>query len=161
MEQTVKDPNGSDRRGYVVVGLAFLGTAAFFLITDPALLTVAMVVIFGGFLIIGMGLLGRPYVSLDRNGVACRLLFRKKYFRWDELAKVGIRNTKMSRVPMEYLFAIVIVFPGKGGWKRDIFCSVVVPNRPEIRKLIAESYGPLDFDDTKNLNDWEKRYFGF
>ena len=159
MEQTVKDPNGSDRRGCIGVGLAVLGMAVILLIADSALFLTAMVAIFGGLLIIGMGLLGRPYVVLDRNGLTCRRLFRKKHFRWDEVAKAGIRKAKAYKVPVEYLFPVVIMLPGKPG--RKLLCSVVVPNRPEIRKLIAENRGPLDFDDTNNLNEWEKRYYGF
>ena len=76
--------------------------------------------------------------------------------------QVGIRNTKATKVPVEYLFVLVIVIPGpyRHPLLRDAFQSLLVPNQPEIRKFVAAHYGPLDFDDTDTLNNWEKRYYG-
>ena len=160
MEQTVRDPNGGERRACIGAGVVFEAMALILWIADSALLTVSVVIAFGGMVIIGMGLLGRPYVVLDRNGVSYRPFIRKLFFRWDEVTRVGIRNMKGTRISKEYMFAVVIALPGKQKWQQCLFPSVVVPNCPEIKELIEKSYGQLDFDEEKELNDWEKRYYG-
>ena len=79
------------------------------------------------------------------------------------MTRVGIRNTKASKVPVEYLFPVVIVLPGpfKQPLLQDLFQSLLIPSLPEIRKFITVHYGPLNFDDTDGLNSWEKQYYGF
>ena len=163
MEQIIKDPNRSDRWGYVIVGVVICALAITLTLLDTAMLPVTCIAVVTSLMVSGMGMLGRPYVVLDRKGVTYRLLFRKKFFQWDEVVQVGIRNTKSTRVPVEYLFPFVIVLPGPFRYSllRDLFQSLLVPNRPEIRKFVAENYGPLDFDDTNGLNNWEKQYYGF
>lgn len=166
MEQTIVDPNRSDRWSYFGMGGFVCALALVMPFTNPTFPWVALAALFGGLLIISIGVFSRPYVVLERDGVTYRRLFRKKFFRWNEVAQVGIRNTGATKVPVEYLFPIVIVFPGSKRWYRyrfvrDLFYSALIPSRPEIRKFIAVHYGPLDFDDTNSLNGWEKQYYGF
>ena len=163
MEQTINDPNRSDRWSYFGMG-GFICTLSLVLpFTNPALPGVGFAALFGGLFIISIGVFSRPYVVLDRSGITYRLLFRKKFCRWAEVAQAGIRNTKATKVPVEYLFPIVIMLPGpfKHPLLRDLFQSLLIPNRPEIRQFVTVHYGPLDFDDTNTLNNWEKRYYHF
>ena len=163
MKQKIVDPNGSDRRTYIIFGMFICGLSVILPTTNPALPGVAIVAVVGGVCIAGIGILSRPYVVLDRNGVTYRWLFRKRFYRWDEVDQVGIRNTKATKVPLEYLFAIVIVFPNGAKYPllRKPFHAVLVPNRKEIRELVAVRYGHLDFDDTDSLNNWERSYYSF
>ena len=163
MEQIIKDPNRSDRWSYFGMGGVVCALSLVLPFTNPALPAVGFAALFGGLFIISIGVFSRPYVVLDQSGVIYRLLFRKKFYRWGEVAQVGIRNTKATKVPVEYLFPIVIVLPGpfKHLLMRGLFQSLLIPNQPEIRKFVTIHYGPLDFDDTNSLNDWEKRYYGF
>ena len=166
MEQVIQDPNRSDRWSYIGVGVFLCGLSLILSFTNPGFPTVSIVAVPGGLLTICLGLLSRPYVVMDGRGVTHRFLFRKAFHSWDEILQVGIRNTKATKVPFEYLFPVVIVFPVKQKWQncrliQDIFYSVLMPNRPEIRKFIAAYYGALDFDDTDSLNDWQKRVYGF
>ena len=163
MKQAITDPNRSDRWAYFAVG-GFIGALSLILpFTNPALPVVGLAALLGGLFIAGIGVLTRPYVVLDQKGITYRLPFRKNFCRWDEVAQVGIRNTKATKVPVEYLFPIVIVLPGlfKHVWLRDLFRTLLVPNRPEIQKYIGAYYGSLDFDDTDSLNNWQKQYYGF
>lgn len=163
MEKVIHDPNRSDRWGYLLVGLFVCGLAAVVRISGPVYLAVALLAAFAGLLMIGIGLLSRPYVVLASNGITRRVFFRKKFYRWDELEQVGIRNTKATRVPVEYLFPIVLVLPSKrkNPLMGDLFHSLVVPNRKEIREFVIACYGTLDFNDIDKLNDWERRYYQF
>lgn len=163
MEKVIHDPNRSDRRGYLFVGLFVCGLAAILFITDPENLAVAMLSVFAGLLMISIGFLCRPYVVLASNGITRSLFLRKRFYRWDELEQVGIRNTKATRVPVEYLFPIVFFIPAKtkNPLMRDLFYSVSVPNRKEIREFVIACYGAFDFNDIDKLNDWERRYYQF
>ena len=163
MEHTINDPNRSDRLGYLLVGVVMCCMSVTLTLVDSSMLPVTCIAAATSLLVCGMGRLGRPYAVLDQKGITYRLLVREKFCRWDEVMKVGIRNTKATKVPMEYLFAIVIVLPGpfKHAWMRDLFQSLVLPNRPEIRAFLDACYGPLDFDDADSLSDWQKRCYGF
>ena len=163
MKRTLVDPNRSDRWTYFGMGGFVCALSLVLPFTNPTFPWVGLAALFGGLFIIGIGVLTRPYVVLDRSGVTYRFLLRKKFYRWDEVARVGIRNTKATKVPVEYLFALVIVFPGSPRYPLlwETFHSVLVPGHPEIRKFVEECYGPLDFNDINGLNDWQKRYFRF
>ena len=163
MEQIINDPNRSDRRAFVIVGIVLSALAIVQTLVDDSMLPVTCVELVACVLMSIFGMMGRPYVVLDSNGVTYRLPFRKKFCPWNEIGQVGIRNTKATRVPVEYLFSIVIVLPGasKHKWMRDLLQTLVIPNRPEIRRFLDACHGPLDFDDTGALNDWQKKYYGF
>ena len=165
MKQTIIDPNGSDRRGLVGIGIAFMFIGLIFLVIDVIMLMVAIVVFGSGLVIIGMGLFGRPYVMLDASGVTYRIIFRKKTCSWNDVVQIGIRNIKEYRCPVEYLFPVIIQIPNRSKWPipllRDMFSSILLPNRQEIRRFIEENYGSLDFNEINDLNDWEKCYYGF
>ena len=162
MEQAIVDPNRSDRWSYFGMG-GFLGVLSLILpFTNPAFPAVGVFALLGGLFMVVIGVFSRPYVVLDPKGVTYRRLLRKKFYPWNEIVQVGIRNTKATKGPVEYLFVLVIVIPGpyRHPLLRDAFQSLLVPNQPEIRKFVAAHYGPLDFDDTDTLNNWEKRYYG-
>lgn len=164
MEQTINDPNRSERVAYLVIGVVLSCMAVALTLIDRSMLPVTCIAVAASLMVCGVGgQLGRPYVVLDRNGVICRFFLRKKTYQWDKVVQVGIRNTKATRVPVEYLFPLVVVIPGpfRHPLLRELFQSLVIPNRPEIREFIATHYGALDFDDTNALNNWEKQYYGF
>ena len=163
MELVIKDPNRSYRRGAMVVAVVLCGLAITQTLIDVSMLPVTCAEIAACLLVCMMGVFGRPYAVLDRNGVTYRLPFRKKFCRWDEVARVGIRNTKATKVPVEYLFPIVIILPGpfKRPLMQELFQTLLIPNQSKIREFVATHYGALDFDDTDGLNNWEKQYYGF
>ena len=163
MKQAITDPNRADRWSYFGAG-GFVSALSLVLpFTNPAFSAAGIFALLGGLFIISIGVFSRPCVVLDRNGVTCRCLLRKKFYLWNDILQVGIRNTKATSVPVEYKFALVIVIPGpfKHPLLRDAFQSLLIPNQPEIREFVAACYGPLDFNDTDGLNSWEKRYYGF
>ena len=163
MEEMIHDPNRKDRREFYAGGLFICALAVILLVMDPTLAAVAVAAVFGGLLIIFTGIIGRPYVMLDRNGMTFRLLFRMRFCAWAQVRQAGIRDTRAKKAAAEYRFPLVILLPGETSdpLVRDLFQTVLLPNRKEVREFVTAHYGPLDFNETDGLNDWEKRYLGF
>lgn len=159
-----RNPNKSNR--YCAFGVAVFGAAVslIFLSDLPLCLGIILVMI----CVTVLGGVYWPFVAMDREGITVKFLLRKKRYRWADFVQVGIYNNKMYRVTEEYRFALVLLCP-KGSKRRagkdrhfidrNWFRVVVLPNRTEIRNFIIKCYGSLDFDDTQDLNGWEKQYY--
>lgn len=166
----IVDPNRKERIGapWVAVIFCIVGVAG--ALFDRSYLPVSVTIIIAGILCSILIMEYWPYTVLTPEGIQVRFLFRRKFYRWEEIPQVGISRSTAKSASAEYTYPVVVVcpngYPRRLGtdqffMDRNIFRAVTLPNRPEIRSFIREHYGPFDFDDTQKLNDWQKRCYGF
>ena len=107
---------------------------------------------FVGMMVVIMAAIGLPYVALSSEGVLVRFLFRKRHYRWSEIMRFG-RCWRNKKSPAKENFSLMLWCPiGKGR-------KIQLPNERQIRLLIVEYYGPLDFDDYKGISSYEKKMY--
>ena len=167
MEHRVVNPNESHRRGVRQVGVFMCCLIGFMIVVDPDMWPVVIVAVFSTATLLIHLLFIRPFVVLDQSGVAVRYFFRQQHYSWDAVERVGIAKLDAKKDPSEYLFPILIILPVEAKqlptilWRQKWARTVQLPNRPEIKDIISSCYGPLDFNDTDKLNDWQKKYYKF
>lgn len=166
----IMDPNRKERTGapYLAIIFCIAGVAiAFF---DHSYLPVSVAIIAAGIICSILIMENWPYTVLTPEGILVRFLFRRQFYRWQEIPQVGIPRGTAASARVAYKYPVVVVCPNgyprrldndKFFLDRNLFRAVILPNRPEIRSFINKYYGPFDFDDTEKLNSWEKHYYGF
>lgn len=166
----IVDPNRSQRTGAPWVAIVFCIVSVSCFLLDRSYLTVSVVGVISGIFCSILIMESWPYTVLTPEGILVRFLFRQKFYRWQEIPQVGIPRSSATNTTAEYKYPVVVVCPNgyprkldndKAFMERNLFRAITLPNRPEIRSFINKYYGPFDFDDTKKLNSWQKRYYGF
>ena len=157
----MKYPKGAYRIGRVV-GFCLLAFWCFFFL----LLTIAMalekVLMDGAVWIAAFGVFWLavayfalsefPCIELTEEGIAFRVLFRKRYYRWREIKQAGI----LYRRGKNSMYNELVLVTPKGSRRkykdklfllRNPFTVIKVAYYNEdIHKFVVKHYGPLDFD---------------
>ena len=96
-------------------------------------------------------LMQQPYVELTETGVAMRIVFKKKFYSWDEILQAGI----LWRMGRGTWYNQIVLVPPNGSRRRYQDNAFILRNfgkliffekTEEARNFIIRHYGPLDFD---------------
>ena len=157
----MKFPQGANRIGRVIGVITFLVPLLFLgmLLVASAqsgVLTEGLPVIasLGAFWVsLGWWALSEfPVVELTEEGIAFRILFRRRYFPWEDILQAGIlwRRGKNSMYN-----ELVLVIPGGSCRRykdklfllRNPFTAIKMAYyNEEVRQFVVRHYGPLDFN---------------
>ena len=93
-----------------------------------------------------------PSAELSEEGICVRILFRKRFYRWEEIQQAGI----LSRRGNGFVYKELVLVPPKGSKRRykdklfllrNLFALVKLPYySEELREYVCRHYGPLDFN---------------
>ena len=92
-----------------------------------------------------------PEVILGETGVFVRVLWRKRFYYWNEIKQAGILFCPGRGIPYERLYFVT----PKGSKRRhkdhlfrirNVGKLIMIPAKMEIRNYVVSHYGPLDFD---------------
>lgn len=157
----MKFPRGAQRIGRII-GLIMLALGLFLLLLFMAAMTQE------GMLIEGIGILlvwsvfwfgcvflvvrEFPCVELTEQGVAARVLFLARHYTWREIKQAGV----LYRLGRGVHYNELVFVTPKGSRRRhrdrsfllrNPFTLIMMPYySEELRQLVVEHYGPLDFD---------------
>lgn len=92
-----------------------------------------------------------PEVVLEEKGVFVRILWKRRFYRWDEIKQAGILYHPGRAVPYERLY-LVTPKGSKRRYKDKFFLLrnagklITLSAGKEMRAFVVSHYGPLDFD---------------
>ena len=104
-------------------------------------------------LLLSLFLYTHPRVSLERQGVRVKWLFRTWFYLWDDICQAGISSFFRT---WYYTNRLVLVRTGctKRGYRdflfhlRNLGKLIYIPAKPTAVNYVRSCYGPLDFDLT-------------
>ena len=113
----------------------------------------ALIIPFFASLLLSLFLYTHPRVSLERQGVRVKWLFRTRFYLWDDICQVGISSFFRT---WYYTNRLVLVRTGcsKRGYRdflfhlRNLGKLIYIPAKPAAVDYVRSCYGPLDFDLT-------------
>lgn len=95
-----------------------------------------------------------PCAEMTEEGICIRILFRDRFYRWDEIQQAGVLCRKGRNCNYNQL----VLVPPKGSKRkyrdrwfllRNSFTLVKLPlYSEEVREYVCRHYGPLDFNQS-------------
>ena len=112
---------------------------------------------FAALIIASIGIYETETIRFTKTGIVCQLPFRTRQYDWKAIRQAGIIPVKKKSDAFYY-----VIVPPKGPlhnagdfldsfYWRSLGKNILFPVSEEAGAWIAECYGPLDFDDSKNL----------